>query len=486
MVDPATLRQQVIAAVDSAVKADRQNAAKWSPLYAVFKNELGVPPGDGGVAAKLITQEKQVSNRIRKELSDQRPRYIVLSILDDVTLEYLRPHLDVAKFPGAALVLVFKGKEPRQVLRAARDTVVDALLEAFKDISPEQWSPNGGEDSAKGPAPLVFREPASAPTPLELSQRPPVPPSKRSPNALVGLDEAFKAAVSALRADRHVILFGPPGTGKTELAEWLCQQLLVDGSRFAFSTATSDWTTFDTIGGYVPDPELSGQLDFSSGIVTRTLEAGQWLIIDELNRADIDKAFGELFTLLSGKHVRLPYKRLVYRKMMPVILGPAKDPDATVVPIPEGWRMLGTMNSFDKANLFQLSYAFMRRFAFVHVPVPEESEYAALLKNRCASRKLSKRVTDSLVKLFTSDQGLPGIGLSVGPAIPLDVIRFAAESDVSEPEELMIALEAFLLPQFEGQDKKHGDIAARIAEVIGYREQDVASKLAIWTGYEPA
>lgn len=61
-------------------------------------------------------------------------------------------------------------------------------------------------------------------------------------------------------------------------------------------------------------PQGNGSLGFEPGIVLRCLEVGDWLLIDELNRADIDKAFGPLFTLLAGtgnaqETVLLPYKR---------------------------------------------------------------------------------------------------------------------------------------------------------------------------------
>jgi hypothetical protein len=73
------------------------------------------------------------------------------------------------------------------------------------------------------------------------------------------------------------------------------------------TTATADWSTFDTLGGYTPSAEGPG-LVFEEGLFLQAIRENKWLIIDELNRADVDKAFGQLFTVLSGHDVITSFK----------------------------------------------------------------------------------------------------------------------------------------------------------------------------------
>ena len=72
------------------------------------------------------------------------------------------------------------------------------------------------------------------------------------------------------------------------------------------TTATTEWTTFETIGGFQPTAD---GLIFRPGLFVDAIETGRWLVIDELNRSNFDRAFGQLFTVLSGQAVVLPFKR---------------------------------------------------------------------------------------------------------------------------------------------------------------------------------
>ena len=288
-----------------------------------------------------------------------------------------------------------------------------------------------------------------------------------------------------LKQGKHIILTGPPGTGKSKLAKEICKQYVGD-KYFKMVTATSDWSTFDTIGGYRPDKD--NQLYFSSGIFLDCFksedqkQANNWLIIDEINRADIDKAFGPLFSALTGDSIKLSFKDS-QGKSIEII--PEEESGENINShqyiIPENWRIIATMNTFDKTSLYEMSYAFMRRFAFIPVVIPDKIN-DDLLKEYLDCWDIDDY---SLVNQLSQLWKVINETRPIGPAIVEDIYQFLLEqngdpgTEKSQPD-YTSAIINYVLPQFEGlpQEELNKFFYNRLEELDFINDLDVIQRFA--------
>ena len=158
---------------------------------------------------------------------------------------------------------------------------------------------------------------------------------------------------------RQIIFQGPPGTGKTYVAQALANCLAGSKDRVKLVQFHPSYAYEDFVRGFRPKTTENGQAMFElqDGPLLRAAQEARkepdtkhFLVIDEINRGNIAKVFGELYFLLEyrDKKISLQYQR---------------EPGETFS-LPENLYIIGTMNTADR-SIALVDLALRRRFYFI-------------------------------------------------------------------------------------------------------------------------
>lgn len=246
-------------------------------------------------------------------------------------------------------------------------------------------------------------------------------PAERNPafhieDALEGLfmrRERLEELLDLLRQRQNLILQGPPGVGKTFMVRRLAYLLMGEKApdRVSMIQFHQSYTYEDFIQGYRPTQE--GAFQRKNGVfyefceqAKRKPEQPYVFIIDEINRGNLSKIFGELMMLIE------PDKR---GPEWAVPLQYAETGEERFY-VPKNVHLIGMMNTADR-SLAMVDYALRRRFAFVDLEPNFNGRFEAFLTQKGVETELVGRIVRRLTKLNESiaqDRLNLGKGFCVG------------------------------------------------------------------------
>ena len=196
-------------------------------------------------------------------------------------------------------------------------------------------------------------------------------------------EEKYDKLVTVLKRKKNIILQGAPGVGKTFLAKRLAYSIMgeKDDERVKFIQFHQNYSYEDFVMGYKPIKE---GFELKYGIfynfcqkATKNPDKDYFFIIDEINRGNLSKIFGELLMLIEAD----------YRDEKATLAYTGSD-----FSVPKNLHIIGMMNIADR-SLAMIDYALRRRFSFFDIEPAFDSDGFSNYK-----KEFSNNTFDRLIK----------------------------------------------------------------------------------------
>ncbi len=222
----------------------------------------------------------------------------------------------------------------------------------------------------------------------------------RVADEVVGRRREIELIVAALVADRHVVIEGPPGTGKSTLLRTVAREL---GVGFEFVEGNAELTPARLVGHFDPARVLAEGYDpevFVDGPLASALRDGSLLYVEEINRVP-EETLNVLITVMSEGELHVP--RLGHLAATP------------------GFRLVSAMNPFDAIGTARISGAIYDRVCRLAVDYQSARDEAAITSRAAVRTEPDPEWVGKVVELVRATRSHPDlrVGSSVRGAIDM-------------------------------------------------------------------